>query len=427
MKRTLNIILIPALLLCCFAFYSPPDQTVGLSTSGQTIDSTGYFIDSLLRSRPDLFCNILKNIDKYEVQIIYTQVDRDTNNKPSLKHYTYRLGKDYFYPASLVKLPTSLIALQELNRLSVPRNAIMLTDSSKQCPFYARIDSTSENAWPSAEQYIKRMLLVSDNFAFNRMYELVGQEKLNTELRDKGYKDARIIHSFDGSCNGGKFTNGVSFINEKGDTLYYHPDLINDREYDNPRGKVLKGKAYYDNRNKLIKQPKDFTYMNYLPLDYVHNMVISIMFPPLVPEENRFDITDDDYKFLRRYMCMLPRESSHPKYDPKKYGDSYKKYLLFGASHDSIDTDSIRIFNIVGQSYGNLIDCAYIVDFKNNTEFFLSAAIYVNSDGVLNDGKYDYKTVGFPFLTNLGTVMRDYEQKRTREHIPDLSEFRMIY
>ena len=49
-----------------------------------------------------------------------------------------------------------------------------------------------------------------------------------------------------------------------------------------------------------------------------------------------------------------------------------------------------------------LTDASYIVDFKNNVEFMLAATVYVNSDEILNDDKYDYETVGHPFIYQLG-------------------------
>jgi hypothetical protein len=57
----------------------------------------------------------------------------------------------------------------------------------------------------------------------------------------------------------------------------------------------------------------------------------------------------------------------------------------------------------------------------------LSATIYVNSDEVLNDGKYDYDTIGYPFLYQLGQTVYQYELKRKRRLGPDLSGFKVAY
>ena len=67
---------------------------------------------------------------------------------------------------------------------------------------------------------------------------------------------------------------------------------------------------------------------------------------------------------------------------------------------------------------------SYVVDFKNNVEFFLSASVSCNSDGIFNDDHYDYETVGFPFLKHLGQVIHQYELQRNRKRIPDLSTFK---
>ena len=45
----------------------------------------------------------------------------------------------------------------------------MLTDSANACQHKVNIDTTSINGYPSVAQYIKRMALVSDNFAYSRI------------------------------------------------------------------------------------------------------------------------------------------------------------------------------------------------------------------------------------------------------------------
>jgi hypothetical protein len=102
------------------------------------------------------------------------------------------------------------------------------------------------------------------------------------------------------------------------------------------------------------------------------------------------------------------------------------KFLLYGNEKAPLPR-SLRIFNKVGDAYGFLTDVAYVVDFERNIEFMVSATIYCNSDGILNDDKYDYDTIGFPFMKHLGETIYDYELKRDRANKPDLSKFRMIY
>jgi hypothetical protein len=81
---------------------------------------------------------------------------------------------------------------------------------------------------------------------------------------------------------------------------------------------------------------------------------------------------------------------------------------------------NIRVFNKVGWAYGFLTDVSYVLDTVNNIDYMLSATLYVNSDGVVNDSKYDEATVGFPFLKQIGNAFYQYELTRTRENKPTL-------
>ena len=47
-----------------------------------------------------------------------------------------------------------------------------------------------------------------------------------------------------------------------------------------------------------------------------------------------------------------------------------------------------------------------------NAYILLSAVLYVNADGVLNDDKYEYDSIGFPFLRDLGRRVYEAECRR---------------
>src|SRR5205085_7763914 len=88
---------------------------------------------------------------------------------------------------------------------------------------------------------------------------------------------------------------------------------------------------------------------------------------------------------------------------------------------------NVRVFNKVGWAYGFLTDASYVADFTNNVEYMLAATIYANSDDTLNDDKYEFETVGRPFLYQLGQTIYHYEQQRHRQYTPNLNEFKMQY
>ncbi|MGB3948525.1 MAG: serine hydrolase [Bacteroidia bacterium] len=411
-----------------FLFLLIENTSVYCQTSNSQ-ENENKLIENIIKSYSPEFKFILENQKKYQVQIIYTQINRDKNNIPSFKQYSYQLNaQNYFYAASLVKLPCSALALEKLNKLNIAeldKNSIMVTDSAFGCQKKTIADPTTENGKPSVANYIKRMLLVSDNDAYSRIYEFLGQEYIYQQLVNKGYTNARITHRFDAACNTeqNKYTNPIEFYNSNNKLIYRQPMQISKIELKNPYGTVKKGKAYIDKKNKLISEPKDYTQMNYLSLQDINDILKTLLFPESVEKEKRFDLKEEDYTFLYNYLSMYPRESTHPSYNPKEFEDSYKKYLMYGTYHKKIENDSIRIFNIVGQSYGDLSDCAYIINPKKGIEFMLSAVIYVNENEIINDGKYEYKTIGFPFFTAVGQAIYKHEHKRKKEYLPDLSNF----
>ena len=82
-------------------------------------------LQELMQAKPEQFGAILSNPDQYRVQVLYTQINRDKNNVPHFKEYNYRLNpKEYFYPASTVKMPMAFLALEKINQLKISTRTI---------------------------------------------------------------------------------------------------------------------------------------------------------------------------------------------------------------------------------------------------------------------------------------------------------------
>jgi hypothetical protein len=375
-----------------------------------------FSFDSLLNQK-SILKKVSRDFKKYKLQIIYTQITRDENGKAQFKDYGYHVdSSNYFYCASLVKLPCAILALEKTKRLHVYSNTIMFTDSASACQHSVRKDTTSVNGYPSIAQYIKRMALVSDNFAYGRVYEFLGVDEIHARLGELGYKNARIVHRFDGGCKGTEHTttNPVSFLKNDLTPITSQPQQDASRIYHHPLGIVKVGKAHLNAKNKKVNAPKDFTEMNYISLENIHSMLKRLIFNHQLPQAERYQMIEDDRQFLIDQLTALPRESSHPTYN-RSYHDSYKKYFMYGDSRKPITNPDIKITNIVGQSYGFMVDCAYIQNKKENVEFMLSAVVYTNEDEIINDGKYEYNTVALPFLAELGRQVYNYELKRTKK------------
>ncbi len=373
---------------------------------------------------------VYKHRKEYHPQIIYTRIDRDKNNIPHFK--TYTLGVDtsqYFYPASTVKLPYAALALERFHAHGpvVSSNGdtfqincfdSLLAKANGPCQTTEWQDTTAFQNRASIAHYIRRMLLVSDNRAYNRVFDWVGKSGKNGRLAKLGYSGSRVIQRFDPACtpeNNRKHNTFTFFKNQLDSFSVY---WIEDAPEENPVKNCMVGKAYYKG-DSLIHEPRSFRYNNNLPLPELDGILQKIMLPEAFDKNQNFQLSDSDYRFLWKYMCMYPYESAWPHYD-SSYFPLYKKYLYYGCDPKGIPDSSIRIFNIVGQAYGFTTDAAYIVDFQRNIEFFVSATIYTNADGLLNDDKYEYQSIAFPFMKALGRKLYSLECHRKRTYAPDL-------
>lgn len=392
---------------------------------------TSNWMDSFLANHAAEFDHILKNKKKLNVQIIYTQIDRGKNGQAALKNYYFNLDDScYFYPASTVKFPVSILALQRLRELDQPnldRSSTMLTGANFSGQTEVLNDPTTPNGNPSIEHYIKKILMVSDNDAYNRLYEFLGPAYINQQMAAKGYPKTQIIHrlSIPLTEEENRHTNPIQFQLSNGQIFYQQPGQYNNMIYPTRNDSLGKG---YMQADQLVPQPMNFSKKNRFPLQDLHQVLVSLIFPYRVTASQRFNITEEDRRFLLKYMSQLPTESTYPPYsaDTANYYPGYCKFLLVGGGKDAIPPH-MRIFNKVGDAYGQLIDAAYIVDFDKKVEFFLSATIYCNEDGILNDDKYDYETIGYPFMKALGKAIYQYELGREKAHLPDLSEFIFEY
>ena len=105
---------------------------------GSCAGKNAFISKSILKD--EYLKKIASNPD-YEVQIIYTQVNKKDN---SFKSFTYNVDNNkYFYPASTVKMPVAILALQRLNEINasgtdIKRSDDMLTVSYTHLDVYKR-------------------------------------------------------------------------------------------------------------------------------------------------------------------------------------------------------------------------------------------------------------------------------------------------
>ena len=377
---------------------------------------------ALMKQNPNNYASLLADPGQYRIQILYTQINRDKNNIPHFKEYSYRLNpNEYFYPASTVKFPLSVLALEKLNDLKI--TGLNKASTAIYDSVTARQETIYNNPYAidgrqTIEQAIKEVLVVSDNNAANRLYEFLGQEYIHSQLANKGYPEVYIRNRLELGRTPleNRQTQSVQFYDANNKLIYTQPAQNNTSKL--PYYNVLIGNGYLNGQDSLINAPLNFSEKNRISLSDLHHIMQSVIFPDQMPKKQRFNLSSDDRNFLLQWMHTTPTESSYPTYDSSEYYPAYAKFIMLGSEKGPIPSN-LKIFSKAGDAYGFLLDNTYIIDTAAKVEFMLSAVIYVNADGILNDNTYDYRTIGLPFMKNLGNTIYQYELNRKRAYRPN--------
>ena len=380
-----------SLLTCCIVLNS--------YVYSQNAPKSKIDLNEIVRESP-----VLIDFNENRVQLIIAEVQKRKSAKPIISYSSVGLNSgQYFYPASCVKLPVVILALEWLNEhrengieINTPFELLF----SDNCHSFQSA-STAQDDILNIENCIKKILLVSDNKSYNALFDLLGRDYINSKLKSKGYTKSQIVKSFSGCPDSVlNIKPTFNFYNDKKEVIFHSDSII----YTFPTAKLAidarVGDSIMIDSVTTIAGAKDFSMNNYLSLDEGLDMLIQLIYPI---DQPKWKITDRQRQFLMYWMSRYPRESKMKPYTSnKQYFDAYKKYLIYGRDEKSIKADSLRIYNIVGLSYGFATDIAYVKSKSGRKEFFIAATTYSNKDGVMNDNRYDYETIGFPFLKYLG-------------------------
>ena len=357
-------------------------------------------IELIIKKREPQLKPIYKNKENHNLQILYTKVVRDSLGMPSFIQYDYQADNNvYFYPASTMKLPIVALTLQKINELR--NTGINITVESKILLLSAD-QITTETTF---KDLISKVFLVSDNSASNILINFLGYNYFNQQMREKGLNTIVLNHKF----------NPDPYVKTDWKIYTLDRDLISKDETQeiiehNNLDNLLQGKFQILNGEE-VATPFNFKTKNRASLRDLDGVMKRIIYPDLFQEQDRINLSDQDYNFLRYWMSRFTFEDIGIEYQKdSKYFDSYNKFFIYGDSTNTIDR-KIRIYNKVGVAYGALTDISYIRDYQKKIEFFLSATIYVNQNQIVNDNIYEYDDVGIPFLAELARQVYKLEEQ----------------
>jgi hypothetical protein len=351
----------------------------------------------------------LAKSDEYRLQILVAEISA-RDGKPLLVRHGWRVDREYVYPASAIGLLGAVAALEKLDELRKKEPLLSETTPMVWWPLWKGETKDEKDATNldggriTLLHEIRKLCLVSDDGAFNRLYELVGQKELNERMQDKGLKSVRVLHRLSSPRTESESLKlpRIDFV--AGEKIVTVPERTSDWKPDPLRVKGVKvGKAQMLD-GKLVDGPMDFSRKNAISLVDLQNALVMVARRDVALETKPFELTDAQLELLLSAMREYPSESANPHYAKDQYPLSFGKYLLPGLTRIA-PKDAWRIYNKSGRAYGFTIENAYVVDAKNQKSFFVTAALYTNKDGIQNDGKYDYEEVADPFLADLGELV----------------------
>jgi hypothetical protein len=304
-------------------------------------------------------------------------------NKDGNIDYEYNVdNEEYFYPASTVKLPIALLAIEKVNE-----SKFITLDT----PF--RVENESEKY--TLRDEIFKMFVISDNKSFNRIFEFLGQDYINGKLNALGFKNTTIFHRLSVVDSDNLKTKKVYFYIEE-DSISYQTF---NREIDaNQINGLKKGKKFFNNKNELVKKPMDFSKKNRISINDLHEMTTQVFLPENYIDKKSFQLNNKQREFIWEAMSASPSKLGLNK---EKYPDNFVKFFIRGDEKKKDSTiNNLKIYNKVGTGYGQLTETAYME--TENDRFILTATMYVNDNNIINDDIYEYETIGIPFFASLG-------------------------
>ena len=347
----------------------------------------------------DFLRSIVKNKDNYEIQILYTEVSKNSAGQAEFSDFQFQLNDEkYFYPASTIKLPITVLALSKINELRAEGSNISPKSKIKLSLINDKNEIILKDSITSFQNLIADVFLVSDNSASNVLIDFIGFNYFNSSMSNLGFENTYLNHKFnpdpfvDSSWRISTLDNEIISSNENQMTVLASSNISN----------LKKGEKRFIN-GEIINESLDFSSKNRSSLTDMHNIMKNLIYPEI--SIFKFNLNVEDYDFLRYWMSRFTYEDLGAKYiGDSKFFNSYNKFFIHGTDTILNNTD-VRVYNKIGQAYGTSTDSAYIKNYKEDLEFFLTATIYTNKNKIINDNIYEYGDTAIPFLSKLSKAL----------------------
>lgn len=346
------------------------------------------------------------------VQILVSEVVPDGHGGHRLNRFGYRVGAEYFYPASCIKLCAAVAALQCLEALQASHGCGDLLETPMEiAPLFtgdlAQTDDASNLSGGriTVGHEIRKLALVSDNRAFNRLYDLVGHDALNRSMQELGLSSTVVNHRLSESrvIPDPRASAAVTLRPATGPAVTV-PARHSTLSLTNLAARLQVGEAYMKGEQR-VSEPMDFSTRNGISLQHLQDLLIQVVAPEIDLGAPRLRLEESHRRFLVEALTQPASESLNPVYGASEYPTDAYKTLLPGVRRvlpEQRPGHRVECASKIGQAYGFTIENACLRNPVNGRTVFVSAVIYTNADGVLNDDQYEYAQVALPFMADLG-------------------------
>lgn len=350
-------------------------------------NSYAQSIGSILKnSESELINYVYRNKEKFEVQIILTELKKRKNGFTIHKKKFNVDKKNYFYPASSIKLPIALLTIEKINE-------------NPNLNINSEFSIESDSIITTFKKEITDLFIISSNESYNRLFEFLGQDYINKKLKQKGFKDFSIYHRLSTKESDNLKTKEINFY--RNGEINQIQKSINNKPLTKLNLKNLNKGIGFILDNELQNKSMDFSRKNYFSIEELNNILICLFFPE-VSKNKKFNLSNSQNLLIQKLMSSTPYDMG---FDKNIYPNNYNKFFIYGDKDGMINDN---IYNKVGNAYGYSIDNAYIYNKNSDRHFVLTACIYTNANNILNDNYYEYDEIGIPFLAEIGRFLTNY-------------------
>ena len=390
-------------------------EFLSLSALGLGSVAAPHAVRAALRDRSpwsDVFARMppalaaLVDDPQHAVQLRWVRIARDADGARRYLTHDHGLAPKRWFPAaSVTKLPMALLMAEAVQAAGGDADSVLRLNAAP-----ASGEWSDEPLDDTFARGIDRTFAVSENRPFNRWYELLGGEYIHRRLAELSCPHVRLIARLGSSdLQANRRSGGGALLSADGSVLKRFPaGVAAARRF--PFGRVLVGDGWQNDDGTLLPGPHDFSHANFLPLADSLRMLQAFVSPESVPAAQRWKIDGALRARLLRALALRPRESTSPVYPEAEYPDGYARWFFVGDGAARY-SDGVSVSGKSGMAYGSLSEVAYVVDRDSGAEFMLAASIQVNADGIFNDDRYEYDSIGIPFMAAWARAVLEVERK----------------